>query len=176
MKSDIITIDNQGSGFSSAVELTKKVAAYEGLKRKDSVKLQMLTEEMLSLARSVTGEMTASFWIEFENRRADLHMTTTTVMDSEKRQELISAASSRKNEAAKTFLGRVRDIFEQAMVADPERCDLPEDVLSDIPQDAFVEPEWDGYERSILNKLADEVKVGIRGGEVNITVSRNFGE
>ncbi len=64
MKSDIILIDNQGNGFIDALEETKKVASYTGLEEKKTTRLQLMTEEMLSLARSVTGEMQASFWIE----------------------------------------------------------------------------------------------------------------
>ena len=35
-------------------------------------------------------------------------------------------------------------------------------------------PEWDGYERSVLAKLADDVKVSIKGQEVDMTVSKSF--
>ena len=63
MKSDIIFIDNQGNGFDKTVEETKKVAVYTGLSHKESLRLQLCAEEMLSLARSITGEMKASFWI-----------------------------------------------------------------------------------------------------------------
>ena len=100
MKSDVIRIDNRGKGFDEAVAETKKVAAYTSLDPKQAVRLQLMTEEMLSLARSVTGEMQASFWIESEGTQYDLHMTTKTVMDTEKRYLLLSSASSRKNEAA----------------------------------------------------------------------------
>ena len=57
MKSDIILIDNQGNGFAEALEETKKVASYTGLEPKLTTRLQLMTEEMLSLARSVTGEI-----------------------------------------------------------------------------------------------------------------------
>jgi hypothetical protein len=33
---------------------------------------------------------------------------------------------------------------------------------------------WDGYERSVLAKVADQVKVAIRGGVVDMTVSKKF--
>ena len=49
--------------------------------------------------------------------------------------------------------------------------------LVDVDNDPFNpddEPEWDGYERSILKKLADEVKIGIQGHTVDITVSKRF--
>ncbi|MBR0357225.1 MAG: hypothetical protein IJH54_07090 [Clostridia bacterium] len=35
-------------------------------------------------------------------------------------------------------------------------------------------PEWDEYEQSILRRVADEVKIGIRGGTVDMTVFKSF--
>jgi len=176
MKSDMIKIDNQGNGFQDAIAETKKVAAMQGLGEQASVRLQLITEEMLSLARSVTGEMQASFWIESAEGQYDLHMTTKTVMDKEKRYQLINSTTSRKNEAAKTFLGYLRNVFEEAMAAEPDHPenDLPVDVLKDLPNNAFEDSEWDGYERSVLRKLTDDVKIAIRGGLVDMTVSKKF--
>jgi len=174
MRSDIITIDKAGNGFQEAVDQTKKVAAYEGISELDSIQLQVLTEEMLSLARSITGEVKASFWIEMENGQADLHMTTKAVLDKEKRAELIASSTSRKNEAAKTFLGMLRDQFEEAMAADPEHYVPSEDILADLPGGVYDEQEWDGYERSILRELADSIKISIVGDTVDITVTKKF--
>ena len=178
MKSDIIVIDSQGNGFRDAVNESRKAAEYRGLNRQDSLHLEMITEEMLSMARSVTGEMEASFWIENEGRQFTLCLMTKTVMNSEKRYQLISSSSSRKNEAAKSFLGKLRDTFEQAMASevDKQYDELPNELLSDISGRTFEDPEWDGYERSVLLKLADDVKIGIRGGVVTMTISKNFAE
>ncbi|MBQ6384057.1 MAG: hypothetical protein IJJ42_10795 [Clostridia bacterium] len=176
MKSDVIVIDNQGNGFRDAVEQTKRTAAFRGLNSKDSLHLQLITEEMLSLARSVTGEMKASFWIEGDDNQFDLHLSTETVMDKEKRALLISSATNRKNDAAKGFLGKLRDAFEQAMVADAVHpsADLPPEILADIPATAFEDADWDGYEKSVLKRLADNVKIGIRGSVVDMTVSKKI--
>ena len=54
MKSDIIMIDNQGNGLDNALKETKKAAAYRELDARQTVQLQLLTEETLSMARSVT--------------------------------------------------------------------------------------------------------------------------
>ena len=176
MKSDVIVIDNAGKGFEKAVVETRKVAGYQGLSGKDVLHLELMTEEMLSLVRSVTGEMQASFWIETEGTQFVLHLTTKTVMDKEKRYLLISSASSRKNEAAKSFLGYLRNAFEEAMAAEVDHSanDLPLDVLNDLANHPIEDPEWDGYERSVLRKVADNVKIAIRGGLVDMTVSKNF--
>lgn len=53
--------------------------------------------------------------------------------------------------------------------------ELPPDVLSDIASYHLEDPEWDGYERSVLRKVADEVRIGIRRDVVEMTVSKQFG-
>lgn len=176
MRSDTIYIDNSGNGFDKALEQTLKAAGYCGLNEKESLHLRLCTEEMLSLARSVTGEMKASFWLESEGRRFELHMSTKTVMDKDKRYQLISSASSHRNEAANSFLGKLRDAFERAMTADADHTfyELPEDIAGDLPGGYIADPEWDRYERSILRKVADDVKIAIRGGVVDMTVVKSF--
>ena len=175
MKTDVIYIDNKGTGFDRVEEATKKAALYRGLDYKETLHLQLFAEEMLSMARSITGEMKASFWVEAEDKLFHLHMSTETVMDQEKRSLLLASATSRKNEAAKGFLGYLRDAFEQAMAAEVNHGDeLPIELLNDLPNHPIADPEWDGYEQSTLRKLADSIKIGIRGGLVDMTVSKQF--
>lgn len=177
MKSDVIMIDNQGNGFEKTIAEARKVAAYEALNHKDSLHLQLCAEEMLSLVRSVTGELKASFWIETEGRTFSLHMSTQTVLDKEKRAHLLASATSGKNEAAASFLGQLRDMFEQAMAAEvTHKSDLPDDIIADLPNHMLecTDPEWDKYEQSTLRKLASTVKIGIRGGNVRMTVIISF--
>lgn len=176
MKSNVINIDGSGNGFREAVEQTGKTAAYAGLNQSESLDLQLLTEEMLSLVRSVTGEIDALFWLEGNGKAFDLHVSTKTVMDKEKRRQLIESSTSRKNEASVGFLGRLRDAFEEAMLSDVDRQDvnLSEEEIANLPQGVLGQPDWDGYERSILQTVADEVKIGIRGGNVDVTISKRF--
>ena len=157
MKSDVIIIDNQGNGFDKSLDETRKVAAYEDLTHKESLCLQLCAEEMLSLARSITGEMKASFWIETESRTFNLHLTTKTVMDKEKRGLLLAASTSGKNEAAKSFLGPLRDAFEQAMAA-PAAVIISErkkiiDLLSVLSAETYR--SISGLEQEVLGAYLD---------------------
>ena len=138
MKSDIITIDNQGNGFENALRETKKAAEYRELSEKETMRLQLFTEEMLSMAHSVTGDMQGSFWIENEGKKFELNLTTNTVLDKEERRLLISSATSRKNEAANSFLGKLRDAFEDraGRLGDDHRDIVEiEDFAGDLPFD-----------------------------------------
>lgn len=173
MKSDIIKIDNSGNGFQDALAQTTKTAQFRNLTHKETLQLRLCAEEMLSLARSVTGEMQATFWVESEGRKFDMHLSTKTVMDKEKRDNLIASATSRKNEAATTFLGKLRDAFEKAMVSEVD-YNIPEDAIDDLANHPIVIPEWDEYEQSILREVADEVKIAVRGDMVDMTIAKSF--
>ena len=172
MKSDIVIIDNAGNGFQEAVEQTKKVAEFGNISGLDAIQLQVLTEEMLSLARSITGEMAGTFWIDSEDKAFTLHLSTKTRMDAAKRFHLISASTENRNEAARSFIGYLRDRFENAMLSEDnsifyDSCGMP---LSGGSQNG----EWDRFERSILRKLADEIRIGVRGGNVEMDVIKKF--
>lgn len=177
MKSNIIIIDNRGTGFDKAIEETNKVAVYTELNHQDALRLQLCTEEMLSLARSLMSMKEASFWIENEDRRFMLHMSTQGIMDKEQREMLLSTATSTKNEAATSFLGRLRDAFESAMASMPHTSDdIPTDVMDDLVNHEIElsDPEWDKYERSTLRRLADNIEIAIRGKTVDMTVYKTF--
>lgn len=177
MKSNVINIDNRGNGFEKTMEEARKVAVYEELSQKNSLHLQLCAEEMLSLVRSVTGELKASFWIESEGKTFCLNLSTQTVLDREKRAQLLASSTSGKNEAAKSFLGKLRDLFEQALTAETNHnIDLPDEVLDDLANHTIecADPEWDEYEQSTLRKLARTIKIGIRGGHVDMTVITSF--
>ena len=175
MKSDIIYIDNKENGFQDALFHTEKSAEYRDLSHKESLQLRLCTEEMLSLTRSVTGEMKAEFWLESEGKLFTMHLSTETVMDREKRKNLIASATSRRNEAANSFLGKLRDAFEEAMVVEAN-AEIPEEAMDDMFNRVIEIPAWDEYEQSILRNVADEVKIAIRGRLVDMTVIKSFGE
>jgi len=175
MKTEIIGIDNQGNGFQEAIDEVKKLATCQNLNVEEALQLEHITEETLSLIRSVTGEVQASFWGEVEDKAFCLHVTTKTSMDKEKRYHLISSTSSRKNEITNTFLGKLRNAIEEAMAVDVVRqYDNPEEGFTEYLNYHSSDPEWDGYEKSILKQLADNIKISIRGGMVEMTVSKDF--
>ena len=170
MKTDEIKVTSQGGGFSLALDETRRVSIYCGLKGKDALHLTLFTEEILSLVRMFSDDIEAFFQIECDAKHIDLHLSAKAFLDKKKRAQLISAATSQKNEAANSFLGKIRNAFEQALAADYEYSEMPFDLQTDIFGRLAEEPDWGEYECSILRKLADDVKVSIRGDKVDLTV------
>ena len=174
MKSDVIMITNRGEGFERARQEAKKVSVYKELNEKESLRMLLCTEEMLSIASIIDMELDASFWVEGEGKNVELHLTTNADLDALTRAQLINAATSRKNEAANSFIGKIRDVFEQAIASERPANELSYETLTDIQGRDIQDPEWDQYECSVLHKLADNLKISIRGSVVELIVSKSF--
>ena len=176
MKSNTIRIDNHGNGFEDVIAEAKKVAVYVGMEPENYSHMELLIEEMLSMVKLANDDLEASFWIESEDGQYDLHVNAKTDLNKEQRYHLLSTTTSGKNEAAKTFRGKLRDRFEQALASpvDHDYEELPSELLTDLPLGAVEDPEWDGYERKILKKVADSVKIGILHSVVDVVVSKKF--
>lgn len=176
MRSNTITIDNHGNGFQAVAAEARKVAAYVEMPPEAYRHMQLLVEEMLSVVQTADGDLEASFWIECVEGAYDLHLNARTELNKEQRYQLLSTTTSGKNEAANTFRGKLRARFEQARASevDHDYNELPEELLADLPMSPIDDPVADGYERKILKKVADSVKIGILRGVVDVVVSKKY--
>jgi hypothetical protein len=64
------------------------------------------------------------------------------------------------------------------MASEPNRAGeaVPYELRGDVASTHYETEEWDGYERSILRRLADNVKISIRGRTVEMTVCKRLAE
>ena len=200
MKTDVITVSSRGTQIESALAQVDKVAAYKGLTRKNALHLRLLTEEMMGMMRSITGETEGKFWIEDEDNVYQLHLQVLTSMNSEKREQLLAASSSGKNESAKGLMGRLRDFFDKGADEDIAGFSSPlmlpgmyehsstptldwewsmlsyEEALAYRVRedDPAAKEAWDELEKSVVAKVADDVKVSIRGRSVEMTIVKTM--
>ena len=200
MKSDLITVSNKENSLNEALAQAEKVSAYKGLTGKNALHLRLLTEEMMGLMRSITGETEGTFWIEDSNNEYCLHLQVMTPMDSKKREQLLSVSASGKNESAKGLMGKLRDFFDRGadaniapfssslMLPDMyERASMRaadwewsmiryEEALANRVKndDASAKEAWDELEKSVVAKVADDVKISIRGRMVEMIIVKRL--
>ena len=204
MKTDVIAISPLGEGMAEALKEIERAAAYRGMTPKESLRLQLLGEEMMGMLRTIVGEGKSSFWVEAEGKTFSLHLRAGVRMNADLRDDLLKAATSGKNAAVKGFMGRIRDIFTQLSEPDGATMDPKEYGFSYVDVSSFdasmgvttqgmlygwsmkeyrsaveehraEEPEkWDELEKSITARLADEVKVFIRGNTVEMVIEKTF--
>ena len=200
MKSDVIVVSSRGAQMEKTLRETELVAEYKGLSGKNALQLRLLTEEAMGMMRSITGETDGEFWIEDSEGVYELHLRVHTSMTSTKREQLLSTATSGKNESARGLMGRLRDFFDRgadedvAMYANPlmmsgmyeystnGSLDLEwsmtryEEALNarTADDDSEAREAWDELEKSVVAKVADDVKVSIRGNAVELIIIKKF--
>ena len=201
MISDVIVVSSTGSRMEAALREADKIAAYKGLSPKGALHLRLLIEEMMGMMRSITGETSGSFWVEEHDGDYWLHLKVETAMTSEKRENLLAASTSGRNESARGLMGRLRDFFDRGADADLAGGVLDpmmaagsidvsaspsidwewsmlawQDSLTDlVKQEAEGAKEmWDELEKSVVAHVADEVKVSIRGAEVEMVIQKKL--
>ncbi|MBR4539396.1 MAG: hypothetical protein IKO52_11195 [Clostridia bacterium] len=200
MKTDVITVSSKGSQMEAALQQVDKVSSYKGLTGKKALHLRLLAEEMMAMMRSITGETQGKFWIEDQDGVYELHLLAATRMTSTKREQLLSAATSGKNESARGFMGKLRDFFERG--ADEDVAALSSPLMmpglyehSSTPtldwewsmtqyekalaygvdkKDEKALKAWDELEKSVVAHVADDVKVSIRNQQVEMTIIKKL--
>ncbi len=193
MKTDVITVSSRGAQVDAALRQAEKTAAYKGLSPKAALHLRLLTEEMMGMMRSIAGDVEGKFWIEDKDGLYELHLKARVSMDEEKREKLLSAATSGKNEAAKGIMGKIRSFFEpaedNALVYTYTMADGPEGLVDmgwsmlayreqleqymEEKREGAAE-EWDELEKSVVSHVADDVKVSIRGQEAELIIYKKM--
>lgn len=193
MKTDILTISNDGTNMEAALAQVEKVSAYKGLSQKNTLYLRLLAEETMALMRAITGNVNGEFWIEDEEQLYTLHLKVRTLMDEKKREQLLSASTSGKNEAERGFMGKIRSFFEPSSSVpmfsagfgggSPQMYQSyvwsMEDYRDQLRQyneenQNEAKEAWDELEKSVVGHLADDVKVSIRGRIVEMTISKRL--
>ncbi len=200
MKTDVITVSSRGSQMEAALEQVELVARYKNLSEKSSLHLRLLAEETLGMMRSITGETEGQFWIEDADGEFQLHLVVETRMNSEKRGQLLSAASSGRNESARGLMGRIRDFFDRGADEDVATLTAPMfmggaieptashamDVEWSMTQyqnslaqrveenDEEAKAAWDEMEKSVVTHVADDIRVSIRGPRVEMIIIKKM--
>ena len=200
MKTDVIAVSSRGGRMEKALNQVAKVAAYKDLSPKSTIQLQLLTEEMMGMMRAITGETEGEFWIEDNDATYELHLRVKTRMNSEKRDQLLSASSTGKNESARGLMGRLKDFFDREMDEDIASMGSPL-VLPDMYENTSMNtlnwewsmssyqhqlaamvkdrnPQamemWDELEKSVVTHVADEIRVSIRGQQAEMIIQKKI--
>jgi hypothetical protein len=94
---------------------TENFARDLNLDRHDTLRLELLTEEMLGMVKAMVDEFYGQLWFEAEGKRCEIHLQATADMNADRREELLSVSSTGRNAAAKGFMGMLRDVLSGAL-------------------------------------------------------------
>lgn len=201
MKTDVITIRSDLHGRDQAMEAAEKFADYYNITGRCALHLRLLTEEAISMVHGIFDDFRAKFWIESEKTKKGMLcricLQTEKQANREQEEHMLSVASSGKNESARGVMGKIREIVRRSLQS-PTSAD--EQYLRTM-NDAWVSSgtagsadsnfwslqlyrqnlserrteerdEWDELEKSIIAKLADEVKVWLDADSTTVTIEK----
>jgi len=200
MRTDTILVSSSGDQMEKAFNEADKVSVYKDLSPKSRLHLRLLTEEMMGMMRSITGENEGSFWIEDQDGKFELHLRVQTQMNTTKREKLLSTSTTGKNESAKGIMGRIRDFFDRGADSDIAAYSSPL-ILPSMMERAssstldwewsmvqyanelapHVESKekdaieaWDEMEKSVVSHVADDVKVSIHNNIAELIIEKKM--
>jgi len=147
----------------------------------------------MAMMRAITGNVNGEFWIEDQDQVYELHLLVRSLMDSNMQKQLLAVSSRGKNEAYRGFMGKIRSFFEPAngvpMFTSGFGGGIPqmygaytwsmEDYRDELRQYQELgqkknEEAWDELEKSVVAKVADDVRVSIHGRTVEMTIVKKL--
>ena len=203
MKTDVIEIFSDLKGQEAVLEATEKFVVYNGITGKDAMHLRLLTEEAVSLVHGILDDFKGDFWLESNRTKNTLSckicLSVEKSADEKQEEEIISISTKKRNESAKGIMGKIREIVRwsvQSSSSDEKSMKNMADawwnmgagssnysaplsgywslkVYRDSITDSDGE-QWDELEKSIVAKLADEVKVWLNKETTEVIIEKNF--
>lgn len=197
MKSNVCVINKGGQGLENILSEVEKVTAYNSLPSKEALRLRLLAEELTGMLPELVKNFEGKFWLQNDGSKYELHVELSVEgMNKENKDKLIAVSASKKNAAAKGFMGKICEIAENMLLYSEESGALIDNFqymtdysidfqyayawsLDDYTSKYTAESEqkgeeWDQLEKSIVAKLADDVIVGVRGKKVDIIIKKEF--
>ena len=115
MKSDVFMVNSDAGRMAAARYVTEEFARGLGLGKHESLRLELLTEETLGMVKALVDDFYGQIWFEGEGKRCEIHLQATADMNADRREELLSMASSGRNAAAKGFMAMLKDVVSGAL-------------------------------------------------------------
>ena len=170
MKSTVIHISNENSNVEAILEETQRLSVYVGLDNKQTLRLRLLSEELVGMLKELSGNFKGQFWAEAEGSNVELVTSICVIdtMDNKTKKGFINVSSNKKNAAAKGIMGKIRDVVENMMY--PENATLASnyvayelglDVMMDDKKLDLDDPIADlKKDNSTAESIIDEVMLG----------------
>ena len=191
MKSNVIKISKEKNSLDQILCETKKTAIYAELDQKQTLRAQLIAEEIIGMLNELSGDFEGDFWIEKEDLSFAYftRMYINENMDKRTKRKFINVSTDKKNAAAKTVMGKIRDVVENMLY--PENAEYSANFINYQLENAALlgdswtlskyrdskknsQEPWDEFEKSIITNLADDVSVSVKGNNVEMIITKNF--
>ena len=198
MKSNVCRIENGTKDLDAILKESERVAEYNGLTTKQALQLRLLCEEIDGMLPNIIDDFDGDLWIEFEGGVCKVRVSVKIPeLNAGKKEDLIKLSKTNCNAAAVGIVGKIRNAIENFFLNEEsdgnfvaasstfhfstgysEGVDYAylwslEKYRNNVDREEEKEA-WDELEKSVIASVADDVIVGVKGNQADITVVKNF--
>ena len=105
--SDKFMVNSDAGRMAAARYATENFAWQAKLDKRDTLRLDLLVEETLGMARTMLEDFYGQIWFTAEGRACEIHFEATADMNADRKEELLSVSSTGKNASARGFMARL---------------------------------------------------------------------
>jgi hypothetical protein len=196
MRSNVCKIENGVKDLDAILKESEKVAVYNELDHKQTLQLRLLCEEIDGMLPKIIDDFDGKIWIEFEDGVCMIKLTVEFKdFTAEKKNDLIAIAKNKKNASVVGIVGRIRSALENFFLDEKnvQMLDMTSSsfyyatdytghtdysylwTLEQHREKAKKEKsEWDELEKSVIASVADDIVVGVKGKQADVTVIKKF--
>lgn len=129
MDREEIYVTPEEESMAEALAYTEDYAASQGFAAKESLRIRLLTEELLGMLAGITDDdFRAMFRIEGDQKKTRLYLSGTVDMTVSRREALIASSKDRKNAAATGIIGKLKDMIATAVLSFDESAQIVADA------------------------------------------------
>ena len=191
-------IKADGTGMKEAVEKTEKFGNDCRLSRKEVLRLRLLSEEALTMMRSILQNSDAYYHIARQKNTYYLHIKSHLNPDDVQRQKLLAVSSSGTNAAPMGLMAKIGWLIRTSQVDKPiaQTSLMNLGMLKNANADGTIASwslqeyktalqttkeknteaaqAWEELDRSIVSSIADDVSVRITRSDVDLIIKKRF--
>jgi hypothetical protein len=198
MRSNICKIEKGVKDLAAILKESEKVAVYNELNHKQTLQLRLLCEDIDGMLPKIVDDFEGKFWIDFEDGECKVNISIQFAkFTSTKKKELLGLARNKKNASVKGIVAKIGTAIEEfflneesinttgmmseydAMTMGMGSCVGPfyywslNQYKSAVRKTKKVE-DWDELEKSVIASVADDIVVGVKGLQADITIIKKF--
>ena len=192
-----MVIKPDGTGMEEAVDVTEKFGTACGLKPKQVLRLRLLSEEALTMIRTIIQDTDAYYHIARSKDTYYLHLKSNLTPDTVQRQQLLAMSSTGTNAAPMGLMSKISWMIrtsqydrytsqphlmnlsvakgtEGETIASWSLKEYKNTLASSKENNSEAAEAWDELERSIVSNIADDISVKITRSVVDIIIKKEF--
>jgi hypothetical protein len=196
MRSNVCKIEKGVKDLDAILKESEKVAVYNELNHKQTLQLRLLCEDIDGMLPKIIDDFSGAFWIDFEDGVCKVNISIQFAkFTAKKKKELLSLAKDKKNASVKGIVAKIGAAIEEffldedninaiSMMSEFDGITVGSrmessyywslDQYRSSVKKAKKAEAWDEIEKSVIASIADDVIVGVKGLQADITIIKKF--